>query len=265
MSSLNGIGAGPSEILQPAVIADIFFLHDRGTWNALYWVVYMGSLMIAPIIAGPMADRTGWKNFWWLNVAVTALSIVLGIFGFPETKWTRLDAIEAERGANDIVDSTRDKPSPSHVDAEKSVGTPQGQGELAADAHLAKGTPSKLQWQLFQPNSAPLQNILLDIWTPWRLFLYPIVLFASFVVSWSCSNFLILNLTQSQVFAAPPYNMSSQSIGEFLNITAKECPCSNRCRLPQLLHSCRCFDRTRHRWPLQRLGLSKGNNAKRRH
>ncbi|KAM0228550.1 hypothetical protein ACHAPO_010627 [Fusarium lateritium] len=215
---LNGIGAGPSEILQPAVIADIFFLHDRGTWNALYWVVYMGSLMIAPIIAGPMADRTGWQNFWWLNVAVTALSIVIGIFGFPETMWTRIDSIEGARGVNEIVDTTQEKPSHSHADAEKTVGTPQPQGEPVADTQLGKGTPSKLQWRLFQPNSAPLQSILLDIWTPWRLFVYPIVLFASFVVSWSCSNFLILNLTQSQVFAAPPYNMSSQSIG-FLNFS----------------------------------------------
>lgn len=44
--SLNGIGAGPSETLQPQVIADIYFLHDRGKWNTLYWVVYMGSLMV---------------------------------------------------------------------------------------------------------------------------------------------------------------------------------------------------------------------------
>jgi len=43
---LNGIGAGPAETLAPAVIADIFFLHDRGSWNTLYWVVYMGSLMV---------------------------------------------------------------------------------------------------------------------------------------------------------------------------------------------------------------------------
>ena len=43
---LNGIGAGPAETIQPAVIADIFFLHDRGYWGTLYWVVYMGSLMV---------------------------------------------------------------------------------------------------------------------------------------------------------------------------------------------------------------------------
>lgn len=32
---LNGIGAGPAETIQPAVIADIFFLHDRGFWNTV--------------------------------------------------------------------------------------------------------------------------------------------------------------------------------------------------------------------------------------
>ncbi|KAI1045040.1 hypothetical protein LB505_009389 [Fusarium chuoi] len=87
-----------------------------------------------------MADRTGWQNFWWLNVAVTALSIVLGIFGFPETKWTRIDSIEAERGVNEIIDTTQDKPSHSHADAEKTVGTPQAQ---VATVPAQLSTPSK--------------------------------------------------------------------------------------------------------------------------
>lgn len=46
---LNGIGAGPAESIQPAVIADIFFLRDRGFWNTLYWVAYMGGMMIGPV------------------------------------------------------------------------------------------------------------------------------------------------------------------------------------------------------------------------
>jgi hypothetical protein len=46
---VNGIGAGPAETIMPAVIADIFFLHDRGKWNTLYWVVYMGSLMVRSV------------------------------------------------------------------------------------------------------------------------------------------------------------------------------------------------------------------------
>jgi MFS family permease len=217
--SLNGIGAGPSEILQPAVIADIFFLHDRGTWNALYWVVYMGSLMIAPIIAGPMAERVGWQNFWWLNVAVTSLSIILGVFGFPETKWTRAGIVEAEVfvGGRGDVATENGKATHPQKDVEKSTNSPdQSQLEAVLDPQLGKGSPSKQQWMLFQANASPLRSMMIDLWTPWRLFTYPIVLFASFVVSWSCSNFLILNLTQSQVFAAPPYNMSSQSIGVYV-------------------------------------------------
>src|SRR5450755_2722703 len=42
---------------------------------------------------------------------------------------------------------------------------------------------------------------------------FPIVEFAAFVVSWSASSFLTINLTQAQNFAAPPYNFSSQAVG----------------------------------------------------
>jgi MFS family permease len=83
---LNGLGAGPAETIQPAVIADIFFLHDRGFWNTLYWVFYMGSLMVGPIISGSMALHVGWRNFWWLNTGIIAASLLMTIFMFPETK-----------------------------------------------------------------------------------------------------------------------------------------------------------------------------------
>lgn len=44
---LNGFAAGPAETIAPAVIADIFFLHDRGKYNTLYFVTYFGSLMVS--------------------------------------------------------------------------------------------------------------------------------------------------------------------------------------------------------------------------
>lgn len=43
---LNGFGAGPAETIAPAVISDIFFLHDRGKYNTLYFVTYFGALMV---------------------------------------------------------------------------------------------------------------------------------------------------------------------------------------------------------------------------
>lgn len=219
---LNGIGAGPAETIQPAVIADIFFLHDRGYWNTLYWVIYMGSLMISPIIAGAMATHVGWRNWWWLNVALLALSFFMILFMFPETKWDRIhpDNIPDSPASSLKQDASEiEKTGGLHHDTEVSP-APENSLEpihtADRDPWLGRGGPSKQQWKLFQSNAHPFKSIIMDLWLPWKLFAFPIAEFASFVVSWSCSSFLTLNLTQTQAFAAPPYLWSSQSIGQYL-------------------------------------------------
>lgn len=225
-SSLNGIGAGPAETIQPAVIADIFFLHDRGKWNTLYWVVYMGSLMIAPIISGAMAENVGWRSFWWFNTGLIGLSTIMIFFMFPETKWHRQHPGEIH---HDLITGGKKQPSSAetkeNMKAEEASSVENADSVAIApvpltavetaerDPWLGKGKPSKSQWGFYTPNPHPLKSIFLDLWIPWKLFTFPIVEFASFVVSWSCSSFLTLNLTQTQAFAAPPYNWSSQTIG----------------------------------------------------
>jgi MFS family permease len=231
-SVLNGIAAGPAETIQPAVIADIFFLHDRGFWNTLYWCFYMGSLMVAPIISGSMALHVGWRSFWWLNTGLLGLSVVLAIVAFPETKWHRMhpDEIIKQAAAQAKASpplSTEGKEDARNTvqDTEKSggVGHPtttednvlSHEATAERDPWLGRGSPSKQQWKLFQPNKAPFLTILMDLWIPWKLFAFPIVEFSAFVVSWSCSSFLTINLTQSQNFAAPPYSYNSEVIGFF--------------------------------------------------
>jgi MFS family permease len=214
---VNGIGAGPAETIMPAVIADIFFLHDRGKWNTLYWVVYMGSLMIGPIISGVMTEHSsGWRSFWWLNTGLLGLSLLMVVFMFPETKWTRAHPVhdDAPMAIEQSAIETEKFGTASEIDRMPSNTAPLEHIETAArDPYLGKGSPSKAQWRLFTPNAHPFKSILLDLWIPWKLFAFPIVEFASFVVSWSCSSFLTLNLTQSQAFSVAPYHFSAQSIG----------------------------------------------------
>ncbi|QDS67833.1 hypothetical protein FKW77_007347 [Venturia effusa] len=229
---LNGIGAGPAETIQPSVIADIFFLHDRGKWNTLYWVVYMGSLMIGPIISGSMALHVGWRSFWWFNVGLLGLTSLMVAFMFPETKFHRPHPSELNKpspatseekfGNGDFekagsnATTAENAPVEQVITAESTL--PKDNvltttDTAARDPYLGKGGPKKSQWALFQTNANPYKSIFLDLWTPWKLFAFPIVEFASFVVSWSCSSFLTINLTQTQAFAAPPYNFSTQTIG----------------------------------------------------
>ncbi|CAK7199367.1 hypothetical protein SEUCBS139899_002045 [Sporothrix eucalyptigena] len=226
---LSGIGSGPGETLQPAIIADIFFLHDRGMWNTLYWVTYMGALVVAPVVSGALAEHGGWPNFWWLSAGLTGLSLLLVVFGFPETKWHRIhpskeqgvpklqqesSKIFTEHDDRDASATELGEMPPSSINASVTTGNQlQHAATRSYDEYLGKGRPGRRQWHLFQLDNVTGRRIFLDLWVPWRMFTCPIVLFASFIVSWSASNMLILNLTQSQVFGATPYNWSAQSVG----------------------------------------------------
>lgn len=212
---LNGFGAGPAETSQPEIIADILFLHERGAYNTLYFTFYFGSLMVGPIVSGPMAERVGWRNFFWLNVGLLGLALLLVVFCFPETKWTRITPIDGRDAALQSSDTTSDPEKPGESTFHENVtGETDNTNPVS---HVGKGTPSKQQFKLWQPASNGFKTLLTSFWIPWKLHIFPIVELAAFNVSWSASVFLTLNLTQSQAFAAPPYNFSSETIG-FFNI-----------------------------------------------
>ena len=184
-----------------------------------------------------MAQKLGWRSFWWLNTALLGFVGVCCIFLFPETKFQR-SFVPAH---STLVPSPQKSSSAEHVevsaengilgsvtgDAELQKAPPAQPQELTTksegsetlthmhthqDPWLGRGKPSKAQWRLWQPYEG---NFFTELWMPWYLLAFPIVEFSAFVVSWTASSFLTLNLTQSQAFAAPPYNFSSTKIGFF--------------------------------------------------
>ena len=138
------------------------------------------------------------------------------LFGLPETKWHRIHPNEIAVAEKDEL-SGDSKERVNNVEKLTSTEPQALTHEVTAqrDPYLGKGRPSKQQFKLFQPNAHPFKSILLDLWIPWKLFAFPIVEFASFIVSWSASCFLTINLTQSQAFAAPPYEFKPLIIGFF--------------------------------------------------
>lgn len=160
-----------------------------------------------------MAYHVGWPNFWWLNVALFGVLIILLIFFFPETKWHREQPLETDAvtptdsSLQQTSSETGEKiASPSAIENSKNEVEP-------VDEWLHRGSPSKSQFNFWKVSPEPVKTLALTIWIPWKLHFYPIIEFAAFVVSWSASVYLTVNLTQSQVLSAPPYNWSSQSIG----------------------------------------------------
>ena len=159
----------------------------------------------------------------WLNVGLIGAIFLMCLFGFPETKWHRLHPNEMRKAVSKSMANPASEKAAGELieDGDIERSTSKRTDGLARsttaqrDPYLGKGTPSKQQFKLFQANAHPIRSILLDLWIPWKLFAFPIVEFASFVVSWSASSFLTINLTQTQAFAAPPYMYSPLTIGFF--------------------------------------------------
>jgi hypothetical protein len=175
-----------------------------------------------------MAEKVGWRSFWWLNVGLFSLTLLTTVFLFPETKWHRIhpDEVSQTSGSQSAFETaTQSATSKSEeVTTEFKISEADNTSQnrfpdLAAsetaqkDPFLGRGSPSKKDFNLFQA-ADPHSNLWDELFTPWRLLALPIVEFASFVVSWSASCFLTINLTQSQNFGAPPYNYSSLTIGK---------------------------------------------------
>lgn len=146
------------------------------------------------------------------------------LLGFPETRWDRTHSNKViERSQPTAVlesveitaiEENEKSWSPASLISRSDAKTVDALIVTTNnDTHLGKGGPNRQQWRLFQPAKHPLKSLAYSFYLPWKTSLFPIVQFASFVTSFSCACYLLINLTQSQALAVKPYGFSSQAIG----------------------------------------------------
>ncbi|OQN97625.1 hypothetical protein B0A48_16489 [Cryoendolithus antarcticus] len=193
----NGIVAATSETIMVQVIADMFFLHERGFWMGTYFTMYFSGAFLGPIMAGNIAARHGWRSFFWLTVALAAFSTILLIFTFPETKYHRNSSASAK-----ATSQTDEKILDSEANS-----------ELGAE-QVGKGKPSKAQWLPVQkPDSRWKSFVIRDLTTPILVFFNPIVFWAALMLAGPADLLLIFNLTESGLLGSPAYGWSPSAVG----------------------------------------------------
>ncbi|KAB5513219.1 major facilitator superfamily domain-containing protein, partial [Coniochaeta sp. 2T2.1] len=203
---LNGFATATSETLMVQVIADLFFLHERGRWMGVYFTMYFFGLFIGPIVAGNIAAVHGWRSFFWLSLALSVFCLLTLVFLFPETKFHRADpaVVSAVPSAPEL----EEKASQTHKEEEPRAEQP------VPELPIGKGRPSKSQFGLLcKPDPKWKSFIIRDIVTPLQVFLYPIIFWAGLCVGGPANTLLLWNLTESSVLSAPPYNFSVSAVG----------------------------------------------------
>ncbi|KAI1500062.1 major facilitator superfamily domain-containing protein [Biscogniauxia marginata] len=97
---LLGFGAGAAETIAPISIADVFYLHERGTIMALYTSFLSMGVSLGLLVDGLIVINNNWRVIYQVASALIGLVLLLAFFTFPETAYqrdTRDETYESEK------------------------------------------------------------------------------------------------------------------------------------------------------------------------
>ncbi|KAI1339174.1 major facilitator superfamily domain-containing protein [Xylariaceae sp. FL0016] len=110
--AILGCAAGAGEVLGPLTIADIFFVHERGTMMVIYTCLLSMGTSIGAIISGVITIRHDWRLIFWVCFALTAATALLMFLTMPETTFIRDTALATSHLADAGRPPVEDKETP---------------------------------------------------------------------------------------------------------------------------------------------------------
>ncbi|KAF5686674.1 hypothetical protein FDENT_5677 [Fusarium denticulatum] len=199
---LSGLAASINETISEITIADLFFVHQRGTANGFYIMAVMVGQFVCPCIVGVQAAAQDWRWTYYTTGIVLTVLFLLFIFFFEETKFIPV-----------TIGETRSTSSQGPPTLKNSKDDPT-QANIKDSDHNSETHPPRLAYKqrirFITRTDEPLwRNYLV----PLKMFLFPHVLFSAVQVA-SCVAFLILLTSSiSMIFSAPPYNFNTAGVG----------------------------------------------------
>ncbi|KAJ9139133.1 MFS general substrate transporter [Pleurostoma richardsiae] len=202
--AVQGFCMAPMEALIPASIADIWFVHERGYRTAVFNLGVLGGINLASPIAGSIIEHGSWRICLHAMGGAFALQLILTILFMPESAYHRTGVINIDTGAKSVLVDVQEKP-----DVEHSEGEARPTAESSSEEERKTFLRELLPW-----------NGYYDRTSFWRVLFRPFYVLSSPMVAWgtllfttSISWLVLISITLSQIFSAPPYNFSVGSVG----------------------------------------------------
>ncbi|KAI5236978.1 MFS general substrate transporter [Aureobasidium subglaciale] len=81
--------AGTAECVAPLTVADLFFLHERGTYMAIFAAALSAGAPLGSIVGGFFTLATDWRAMYYLSTGLIFLFTLLAYLTMPETAYIR--------------------------------------------------------------------------------------------------------------------------------------------------------------------------------
>ncbi|KIX06758.1 uncharacterized protein Z518_04734 [Rhinocladiella mackenziei CBS 650.93] len=204
---LQGFCMAPMEALVPASIADVWFVHERGFYTALFNLGVLGGINLGPPIAGPIIQYGSYKICLYAMGGAFILQVLLTFLFMPETAFKREGALNIDTGGQNVTINDI-KQSVEQIERSE-----KGGNTTTSPPASSEETISFTREML--PYSGYVNHVSL-----WKTLIHPFQLLGSPAVLWAtllfttCISWLVgISITLSQIFSAPPYNFSIISVG----------------------------------------------------
>ncbi|KAJ5274356.1 hypothetical protein N7505_002901 [Penicillium chrysogenum] len=207
-----GLASATNETIVEMTIADMYFVHQRGTANGAYMVMVMigSQSFLSPIIAGYMAANGNWRLCYWVAFAVEAVLLLYFCLFFEESKY--IPRIEAR-----VLQASPERPNsvkkmnPSSASEDVEPITPQ----VTNATHAINPEIPLLTWRqrmrlVTKSDESLLQIVCNSILI---LFRFPAVMYTAltyaFCLCWISAQASLVSI----VFTQPPYNFGTVGVG----------------------------------------------------
>lgn len=241
--ALQGLATAPLEVLVTSAIADLYFVHERGTAMALIGSLMLISILSSQIMGGFAVQYLGFRSLFWITASLTGLLIPLLFFLVPETSWRRIKNISdpggdtvhrASKTSNASAESSdleltevfgKSRSPEDYAIKMSSIGsksTQIGKTDLgcgqdcskgcgAADKEDGVGTRKRKSWSArLQIWSGRIddQSYWMACIRPLLLLYHPAVVFGILVHGLGNTYLHAFAFAKLRLFSAPPYNLT---------------------------------------------------------
>ncbi|EUC43241.1 hypothetical protein COCMIDRAFT_101296 [Bipolaris oryzae ATCC 44560] len=201
--AIQGFCMAPFEALIPSSVGDMWHVHERGFRMAIFNLGVLGGINLASPIAGSIIQYGSYRIAMYAMGGAFIIMFLLVFFFMPETAYHRDHNMNIDTSVHTLDISEKRKEQPVE----------------RIEDHARQSSPSSEPRDSYKKTLKFWSGYKDDV-SFWRTLIRPFVMIVSPVVMWAtllftiCISWLVLiSITLSQIFSAPPYNFSVSAVG----------------------------------------------------
>ncbi|KAM0330846.1 hypothetical protein ACHAQA_003801 [Verticillium albo-atrum] len=204
---ISGLAGAINETAVQMTISDLFFVHQRGAANGVYFIAVMVGSFLTPMGAGAQAAKQGWRWSYYSISIVLSVLVIAFVFLFEETKYVPVSIGAREDDLHDV----EELPATAEDDVKKKMSE-----DLSAIKSNAVGDvdiPMKSYRQRLRLVTKTSEALPKTFMLPIRVICLPHIAFTALQFASGVCWLLMLLVGTSIVFSAPPYSFNTAGIG----------------------------------------------------